>query len=299
MTINFTSISGGKFSFIDNQDIRHAIDMAGRKKIVFLEGYDDQVIFEILFSEKLNQVAFIDTSIVGRSSGGCEKVKKYLENIYIYLSENRFFGIIDRDFKTDNEVNTEVNDPKYNNKLYIFRERYTLENYFIEGHILLGYIKGKSMKNKRLYTILTINIINIINNIMENLITISAGNRTLLDYRKAFLDRNTPCDEKIVIKKILSNLDIKKFQVERRTAVIRWYKYYRNNIQNDRSHIHKYISGKYFFYHFNNTIKELTNQTTGKQINIDIDNAKDNLAHRLKDGGLPTEFHNVISFLGL
>ncbi|MDM8514745.1 DUF4435 domain-containing protein [Desulfobacterales bacterium HSG16] len=299
MTVFSQSIGGGRFSFIDNQDIRNDIDIAGRKKVVFIEGYDDKVIFEILFHEELEEVAFIDTSAVGQSGGGCDKVKEYLEKTYRHLNETRFFGIIDRDFKTDHELDTELNEPKYKNKLYIFRDRYTLENYFIEKGILLEYIRGKSSSNKKLKGILGIDISGIINNILMKLIIVAAGNRTLLDYRNKFLNRSTPCDKKIVVTKILSKLLIKEYEVEKRTAVKRWYDYYRKYMEKDSFYIHKHISGKYFFYHFNKAIKDETNRTCGKQINIDIDNAKDNLARILKIRGLPDDLNNILVFLGV
>jgi len=40
MPVQFIPIRGGKYCFIDNQDIRNSIDEAGRKIVVFVEGYE-------------------------------------------------------------------------------------------------------------------------------------------------------------------------------------------------------------------------------------------------------------------
>ena len=56
MSLEFNNtISDDKYNFID-QDLRQvfkkAVEKAGRKKIIFVEGYDDEVIYSILYEDK-------------------------------------------------------------------------------------------------------------------------------------------------------------------------------------------------------------------------------------------------------
>ncbi|HIE02694.1 MAG TPA: hypothetical protein EYP59_20830 [Thiotrichaceae bacterium] len=65
MTLQFHKIvNDDRYGFIhDNlrQVFRKAIEKAGRKNIVFVEGYDDKVIYGILYEEYLKaKLCFID-----------------------------------------------------------------------------------------------------------------------------------------------------------------------------------------------------------------------------------------------
>ncbi len=268
-------INGGKLLSIE-QRVRDAIDEAGKKTIVFVEGYDDQVIFEILYE---GNIAFIYT-------GGCIKVKEYVQH---FSDKKRFFGIIDRDFRTDEEVKAEMDSPTFNHKLYIFFERYTLENYLIEPQVLLEFLKDESINDKGLIPLSKnfSRIKQIIDEIFRKLLLISAGNWTLLFFGKEFLKKNTPADENIIIKKILKQLN--KSEPE---ECQRRYQDYKNLIPNEGQEIQKYVSGKYFFYHFNKAIKEET------EVNINIGNARGNLARILKLKGLSGDLIELGTFIG-
>jgi hypothetical protein len=85
MNISFHALANDeKYEFI-HEDLREAfkkaVEKAGRKKIV--EGYDDKVIYGILYQEYLeNALCFIDISFEAEklansdleATGGCEKV---------------------------------------------------------------------------------------------------------------------------------------------------------------------------------------------------------------------------------
>jgi len=160
MSIHFSCIDDTKYHFISETSLRNTIINSGRKKIVFVEGYDDKIIFDILFSENLDKLAFIDVSLEAakrtsnetiEATGGCETVKGLLENCVSSIpQEKRFYGIVDRDLKTDNERDEEKNDLIYDGRLFIFLERYTLENYFVTLPILFEFVKGQSCHQKKL-----------------------------------------------------------------------------------------------------------------------------------------------------
>ncbi len=81
--------------------------------------------------------------------------------------------------------------------------------------------------------------------------------------------------------------------------VIYRYEYYKFYILNRINESQKYLNGKYFFFHFNEAIKKETEKITGKRVNIDIDNAKDNLARILKNYGLPGDFQKFERLIGI
>ena len=94
----------------------------GNRKLVFLEGKDDVEIFKEWFSENLGNICFHD-------AGGCENVKIYLNEILELSSKKKIYGIIDRDFHTDEEVNNSLNDELTHLFILTFSE---IENYLLE-----------------------------------------------------------------------------------------------------------------------------------------------------------------------
>ena len=197
MTLQFHKIvNDERYHFIHDtkrQVFRTAIEKAGRKNIVFVEGYDDKVIYGILYEEYLKEkLCFIDISFEAekvvdaefQSTGGCEKVKQHLRDFVQYLpAEKRFYGVIDRDLKTDEIVKAERKKADYDGRLFIFFERYTLENYFLEPDILFKFLEGQSIKHKKLIPLLETGIENfkkeVINPILTCLASIAAANLTI------------------------------------------------------------------------------------------------------------------------
>ncbi|RKZ45576.1 MAG: hypothetical protein DRR16_28185 [Candidatus Parabeggiatoa sp. nov. 3] len=113
MSLQFNkSLSGGQYRFILKPGLSNRIRKAGRKKIVFVEGYDDEVIFEILYANHSDKVHFIDVSLGGEDTGGCEEVKQHLIACIQNIPNKKcFYGVIDRDLKTDQEVKAERGNP--------------------------------------------------------------------------------------------------------------------------------------------------------------------------------------------
>jgi hypothetical protein len=303
MNLQFnTTISDAKFSFITEVALRNAIVKAGRKNIVFVEGYDDKVIFEILYAEYLDKLSFIEVSL--------EEAKRLNphQNLHVVLgwngvkqcltaciknlpTEKRFYGVIDRDLKTDQQVKAEKEKPCYEGRLFIFWERYTLENYFIEINILQEFLKGQSIKHKKL-----IPIINerdkfekeIFQPVLVCLKYLAVANLTLhfFDNTQCFLEDNAPCDKAVIIRKLID-----KLKVIEQGVVKSQFQYYEQNV-NSVSEVHKFASAKkYFAYHFNKKLKENTD------VNIQLNNHKSELARILKNQVLPKDFRDLLSLI--
>lgn len=158
MSLEFNNtISDNKYQFIDQnlrQVFKTAVEKAGRKKILFVEGYDDEVIYRILYENKLDKLYFIDISFTAETkpnllaTGGCEQVKKYLRDFVKHFpKDKRFYGVIDRDLKTDQEVKEEKEQLCYDGRLFIFFEAYTLENLIICRTTLMKMIFCPNSQN--------------------------------------------------------------------------------------------------------------------------------------------------------
>jgi len=95
---------------------------AGNRQLVFLEGKDDIEVFEEWFKEDLSDIYFY-------APGGSCKVENFLQKTLEKSHKGQVYGIIDRDFRTEQEVNASLNDKSAH--LFILR-RYALENYLLE-----------------------------------------------------------------------------------------------------------------------------------------------------------------------
>ncbi len=94
----------------------------GNRKLVFLEGKDDVEVFKTWFSEDLDNIYFHD-------AGGCQNVEIFLNETLAQSSKKQIYGIIDRDFRTEQDVNASLNN---GTKHLFILKRYALENYLLE-----------------------------------------------------------------------------------------------------------------------------------------------------------------------
>ncbi|MDM8550783.1 hypothetical protein QUF72_11920 [Desulfobacterales bacterium HSG2] len=192
----------------------------------------------------------------------------------------------------DEDVEFEKSQPCYDGRLFIFFERYTLENYFIETDILCDFLRRKSVDIKNLIPLLSDkdkfrkDIADIIDEISECLTKIGAANLTIraFDNSESFLEDSIRCDE--IEQRRLSNRlncfppDDVKCQFDCFEAFIR---------QTDATQ--KFASGKkYFSYQFNQ-------QMARKGVEIQLNNHKSGLADSLQRYGLPGDFRTLLNFL--
>jgi hypothetical protein len=103
-------------------DITVALFLAGNRKLVLLEGPSDCDVFREWYRDQLDSLEFYDAS-------GVINVRNMLEKALEVGTKKEVFGIIDRDFRTDEEVEHPLNDPSA--RLFLLR-RYSIENYVLE-----------------------------------------------------------------------------------------------------------------------------------------------------------------------
>jgi hypothetical protein len=103
-------------------ELTEALFKLGNRKLVLVEGEDDLNVFEEWFGEDLSDIFFYPAV-------GSLNVETFIEKILAISSKNQVYGIIDRDFRTEQDVNTSLTDETTH--LFILR-RYALENYLLE-----------------------------------------------------------------------------------------------------------------------------------------------------------------------
>ncbi|MEN8216521.1 MAG: hypothetical protein ABFS56_09115 [Pseudomonadota bacterium] len=298
MNLQFNNIANDdRYSFLPKdlrKIFRNAVENAGRRNIVFVEGYDDEVIYTILYEDNLKELCFIDIGFTDvqedTGTGNCEKVKKYLKDFVQHLpKEKRFSGVIDRDLKTDQEVEDEKNKPCYDGRLFIFFERYTLENYFVEPDILYEFLRGQSINKKKLIPILKQDKehfeTEVIKPILTCLTDIAAANLTIrhFDSSEKFLEDSIYCEyvENRLVHKLNKNPEKEK--------ILSKFSEFKKELINEPL---KFASAKgYFATQFNRELKKQT------KVNIQLNNHKSELARILKERGIPKDFRDLLSLI--
>ena len=291
---SYHQINDQTYDFLTSPDLKVEILLAGRKKLIFVEGYDDKVIFDIIYKDLLIDFEFIDISLekakqhnnAVQALGGCEAVKQTLIKCIENIPIRKCFGIIDRDLKTDEEIDIEKLKPCYNNQLFVFLSRYTIENYFIEPKILKELIRDCSVNNKKLIPLNSLEQIKeIIESILINMAKIGAANLTIrsLDNTKRHLEDN------IKYLDIESRLKQRLSQYPEELVLEKWQQFI---IKISNENPHKYANAKaYFSYQFNLAIKSHCN------VNLQINNNKPLLARIFKDQPLHQDFKDLKIFL--
>jgi len=315
-------IGEAKYHFLSEENgfraaLRSAILKAGRKKVIFVEGYGDKMVFERLYEEHSSELCFIDVSLekakinnpkvkvkvideCDKGPGACDKVKSLLSCFIKFLpQEKRFYGVIDRDLKTDQEVEADRNKVCYDGRLFIFFERYTLENYFISLDALKAFIHGQSDQHKKLIQLVDddVKLEEIMADIISCLAKIAAANLTIRFFDKSakFLVEDTiNCSDEIE-KRVHHRLKGKcedyveafvnaKFQLMKEFIM----QSYPDNVQ-------KFASAKeYFATQFNKRLK------ADYKVNLQINNHKPELVSFLKaHPPWPNDFNELLKFLGV
>ncbi len=115
-----------------------AIQQAGSRKLVLVEGDEDQDVFERHFKKHLSQIYFYDC-------GGVGHVLKYFEELKREAISKDFFCIRDRDFLDEEQVENSYSE---NSHLFVLRW-YCIENYLLNEQIIFDELCTKHTKNKR------------------------------------------------------------------------------------------------------------------------------------------------------
>lgn len=248
----FEPITTGKYSFIEDTNVRSEMRESGKRKVFFVEGIYDKLVFNIVFEGKA--YCFIPI-------GNCRQVRDYVEKCFKNLSkESKFYGIVDRDFFDDEERIKNMKLSIYGNRLWI-HEKNTLENYFIEEDILSNYTLTKHPFDK--------DIKDLILEAFKNSVCIQAGNNYNIQKGIAKLPNTTPNNLEI-LKKKCNIID----KTEDEELLMKYYE--KLNVLSTIEEFNKYINGKIFFVQFSNILKNM-----GKAIQIEEGMQKNILAHIL------------------
>ncbi len=94
---------------------------AGSRIVVLVEGEDDREVLREWFEEERVEVEFYDC-------GGILALTKWLNELLTLGTQKRAYGITDRDFRSDEEVEASYAETSHQ---FILR-RYALENYLLE-----------------------------------------------------------------------------------------------------------------------------------------------------------------------
>ena len=112
-------------------DLTRLLFDLGPRKLVLVEGPSDRDVFHVWYRDRLSELGFYP-------AGGDQSVESYLATILAYSTTQRAYGITDRDFRTDEEVQNPLNDPDAH--LFILR-RYAIENYLLEPHAVWQHLR--------------------------------------------------------------------------------------------------------------------------------------------------------------
>ena len=104
-------------------DLETLLVELGPRRLVLLEGDTDFAAFNEWFLEREAEIMF------HVPSGGWRGVVTFLQQALAESTTKRVFGVIDRDFRDEAEVENSLNDPT--SHLFILR-RYAIENYLLE-----------------------------------------------------------------------------------------------------------------------------------------------------------------------
>jgi len=296
MLNHFERIGGNEYNFIP-PEIASKIRQAGTRKVVFVEGEtDERILGQILLKEPCAGKAFFI------AVDGFQNVKDYLKKM-INRNKKDFFGIIDRDFKSDEEREKEIQ--KYNEKLYIHL-RYTIENYLIETPVLREFLADQQQHKNMTESELE----KMIHSILKKLISIMAGNWVLqkLNHLKeekgCFVDveyfkLSTPDDKEIILNNILKRLMISNCNFNKENIKSEYEQILATleNITDNISELHKYVSGKYFFVKFGKKLKEESIDKKG--FSLTHKEIRFHLARILKDEGIQDEFKEILKFINV
>ncbi len=115
-----------------------AIQQAGNRKLILVEGETDQEVFENCYKKYLSSLYFYEC-------GGEVHVAKYLKMLDKISRSKRFFGILDKDFKDNEIITTSRSD---NSRLFILKW-YCIENYLLDTELVFDELCLKNKKSDR------------------------------------------------------------------------------------------------------------------------------------------------------
>jgi hypothetical protein len=104
------------------EELTNVFYLSGDRKVIALEGHTDVDVFELWYEDRKDEIYLHD-------SGGSIRVLALVELALANKITHRVFGILDRDYREDSEIDAALADP--NAHIFILC-RYAIENYLLE-----------------------------------------------------------------------------------------------------------------------------------------------------------------------
>lgn len=158
-----------------------AIQQAGSRKLVLIEGENDQTVFESSYKKDLSRLHF-------HNCDGVTHVENYVELLKKKAQTKRFFGIRDRDFLDDKQVEESYQS---DSQLFVLRW-YCIENYLLDNELIFNELSIKHTKSKRqqLGCDTKENVIKYFTELRRILSAITAADWLIAEYNKEKVRRN-------------------------------------------------------------------------------------------------------------
>ncbi len=179
----------------------------GPSTLVLVEGDDDRDALNEWYPEGIHNVLY------SVAPGGNPGVVRRLEEVLTQTSLEKAFGIVDRDFRSAEEVQQHLQDP--DGHLFIW-PRYELENYLLTAAAIRQVLRPYYGRRAPLPT--EIEIEAELLTLCQQLCPLMAANWVCLNEGVEFLPEGFPTDRAGIIRKIASKLGCSEASAEERIA---------------------------------------------------------------------------------
>ncbi len=119
------------------EELVEAIFEAGNRKLVLVEGDDDQQVFETAFKKHLSKLSFF-------SCNGVTNLEVFLEKLLAISANRKYFGIRDSDFSSESIVNESYSE----NSVLFYLRRFDIENYLLSPETIWQIIAIRHNEKK-------------------------------------------------------------------------------------------------------------------------------------------------------
>ena len=208
----------------------------GSRSLVVLEGQDDLYAFSEWFLEHEDKLMFYV-----HGEGGSKSVLNFLPLALSAGTTKRVYGVIDRDFRDEADVQTSLDD--VNTHLLISR-RYTLENYLLEPSVVQEELRVCC--GTKFVPLTTTELQNGLLQLCKQLCTVMAANWVLLEGSGKFLSEGFDTTVRSnIVQQVAVRLTIDTVEAEQRIVA---KEVFLNSKLATLETAHQYVSGKFLMH---------------------------------------------------
>jgi len=179
----------------------------GPSTLVLVEGDDDRYALNEWYPEGVHNVLY------SVAPGGNPGVVRRLDEVLTQTSLKKAFGIIDRDFRTAQEVHQHLEDP---NEHLLIWPRYELENYLLQSNAVRKVLRSYYGNRVPLPTEAEIEAE--LFTLCQELCPLMAANWVCLNEKVEHLPEGFPTDRAGIIRKMASRLGCSEATAEEKIA---------------------------------------------------------------------------------